>query len=62
MKLNWIGIRKVERAKNQKLYALSTWFQDHFGDLKTLKTFIQNIVHMYIKVFRDCMFVDPYVA
>ena len=35
-----------------------------FGDLKTLKTFIQNVVNKdAAQVFiRDCKFVDPYVA
>ena len=34
-----------------------------FGDLKTLKTFIQNAVNKdAVQVFRDCKFVDPYVA
>ena len=35
-----------------------------FGDLKTLKTFIQNVVNKdAVQVFiRDCKFVDPYVA
>ena len=59
MKLNWIGIRKasVPKTRSYMRYPLD------FGDLKTLKTFIQNVVNKdAVQVFRDCKFVDPYVA
>ena len=48
MKLNWIGIGKVKRAKDQKLYALSSLFQDHFGNTKII--YSKRCKHRWIHI------------